>query len=348
MFGRFFAPGPVEVLPEVLAAMTRPMIHHRGKEARDLYARVGPVVQAVFGTARPVRFLASSGTGAVEAGIRALPPDRVLALVNGAFGERMARMAETCRHDVDRLEAPLGRVVDPEAVAARVRATRYVGVTAVHNETSTGALQPLPPLARAVGDVPLVIDSISGAAGAPVELDATGIAFACTGSQKALALPPGLGFAAASETFLATARQSTERGFYLDLLSYERDTPPFTPALPLLYALDAQAGRMAREGIPARWARHRAMAELVWDWAGRRGIRLTAAEGFRSPTVTCLELPPPLAGPEFVERVRARGFVVGGGYGPLRGNCFRIGHMGDQTVETVAALLRACDAALSG
>ncbi len=347
MFGRFFAPGPVEVLPEVLAAMTRPMIHHRGKEARDLYGRVGPVLQAVFGTARPVRFLTASGTGAVEAGIRALPPGRVLSLVNGAFGERMARMAETCHHEVDRLDAPLGRVVDPETVAAKIRATRYAGVTAVHNETSTGALQPLPPLARAVGEVPLVLDSISGAAGAPIEMDDLGIAYACAGSQKALALPPGLAFAAASERFLALARQSTERGFYLDLLSYERDTPPFTPALPLLYALDAQAERMAREGVPARWARHRAMAELVWDWAARRGIAVTAAEGYRSPTVTCLEIPPPLTGPELVERVRAKGFVVGGGYGPLKGNCFRIGHMGDQTVETVAALLKACDAALS-
>jgi aspartate aminotransferase-like enzyme len=348
VFGRFFVPGPVEVHPDVLAAMTRPMIHHRGAEARELYRRIGPTLQAVFGTARPVRFLASSGTGAVEAGIRALPPGRVLALVNGAFGERMARMAETCHHEVDRLEVPLGGVVDPEAVATKVRATAYAGVLAVHNETSTGALQPLPPLARAVGDVPLVIDSISGAAGAPIELDATGIAFACTGSQKALALPPGLGFAAASEKFLATARQSTERGFYLDLLSYERDTPPFTPALPLLYALDAQVERMGREGLPARLARHAAMAEMTWEWAKRHGLRVTAAEGFRSPTVTCIEVPPPLTGPEFVERVRARGYVVGGGYGPLKGNCFRIGHMGDQTVETVAALLGACDAALAG
>lgn len=347
MFGTFFAPGPVEVHPDVLLAMTRPMIHHRGAEAKELYRRVGPVLQEVFGTARPVRFLSASGTGAVEAGVRALPPGRVLALVIGAFGERMARIAETCHHEVDRLEAPPGAVVDPEAVAARVRAGRYVGVLAVHNETSTGALQPLAPLARAAGEVPLVVDSISGAAGAEVDLDATGIAYACTGSQKALALPPGLGFAASSEKFLALARQSTERGFYLDLLSYERDTAPFTPALPLLYALDAQAARIAREGIPARWARHRAMAELVWDWARRRGLRITAAEGFRSPTVTCIELPPPLSGPEFVERVRARGFVVGGGYGPLKGTCFRIGHMGDQTVETVGALLEACDAALS-
>ena len=346
MFGRFFVPGPVEVHPDVLAAMTRPMIHHRGAEARDLYRRVGPMLQAVFGTARPVRFLASSGTGAVEAGIRALPPGRVLALVNGAFGERMARMAETCHHEVDRLEVPLGGVIDPETVATRVRTTSYAGVLAVHNETSTGALQPLPPLARAAGEVPLVIDSISGAAGAPIDLDAAGIGYACTGSQKALALPPGLGFAAASEKFLVTSRQSTERGFYLDLLSYERETPPFTPALPLLYALDAQVERMAREGLPARFARHAAMAEMTWEWAKRHGLRVIAAEGFRSPTVTCIELPPPLAGPEFVERVRARGYVVGGGYGSLKGTCFRIGHMGDQTVETVAALLRACDAAL--
>jgi len=347
MFGRFFVPGPVEVHPDVLAAMTRPMLHHRGKEARDLYARVAPTLREVFGTSRPVRFLASSGTGAVEAGIRALPPGRVLALVNGAFGERMARIAETCHHEVDRIEAPLGRIVDPDAVAAKVRATPYVGVLAVHNETSTGALQPLLPLARAAGEVPLVVDSISGAAGAPIDLDANGIAYACTGSQKALALPPGLGFAAASERFLALARQSTERGFYLDLLAYERDTPPFTPALPLLHALDAQVARIAAEGLKARFARHRAMAGMTWDWAVRKGLGITAAEGCRSPTVTCFELPQPLTGPEFVERVRARGYVVGGGYGPLKERCFRIGHMGDQTEATVEGLLHACDDALS-
>jgi aspartate aminotransferase-like enzyme len=193
-----------------------------------------------------------------------------------------------------------------------------------------------------------VVDSISGAAGAAIDLDATGIAYACTGSQKALALPPGLGFAAASERFLALARQSTERGFYLDILAYERDTPPFTPALPLLFALDAQAERIRREGVRARFARHRAMAEMTWDWAARKGLGITAAEDFRSPTVTCFELPPPLTGPEFVERVRARGYVVGGGYGPLKERCFRIGHMGDQTLATVGALLRACDEALSG
>jgi aspartate aminotransferase-like enzyme len=346
VFGRFFAPGPVEVRPEVLAAMTRPMIHHRGAEARELYRRVGPALQAAFGTTRPVRFLASSGTGAVEAGIRALPAGRVLALVIGAFGERMARIAETCGHEVDRIEVPLGRIVEPDAVSARVRATPYAGIVAVHNETSTGALQPLGPLARAAGEIPLVIDSVSGAGGAPVEFDAAGIAFACTGSQKALALPPGLGFAASSERFLALARQSMQRGFYLDLLSYERETPPFTPALPLLYALDAQVDRILGETIPARWARHRAMAELTWDWAARRGIGVVAAEGCRSPTVSCFELPRPLTGPEFVERVRARGYVVGGGYGPLKERCFRIGHMGDQTVETIEGLLRACDEAL--
>jgi aspartate aminotransferase-like enzyme len=100
--------------------------------------------------------------------------------------------------------------------------------------------------------------------------------------------------------------------------------------------------------MKARFARHRAMAEMAWDWAARRGLGITAAEGLRSPTVTCFELPPPLAGPVFVERVRALGYVVGGGYGPLKERCFRIGHMGDQTVGTVEGLLRACDRALSG
>ena len=123
------------------------MLHHRGKEAKHLYARIAPALREVFGTSRPVRFLASSGTGAVEAGIRALPPGRVLALVNGAFGERMARIAETCHHEVDRLEAPLGRVAEPDAVAAKVRAGSYAGngsgdlfvAFSVANEVSPGS-----------------------------------------------------------------------------------------------------------------------------------------------------------------------------------------------------------------
>jgi aspartate aminotransferase-like enzyme len=346
-FGRYFVPGPSEVHPDVLQAMARPVVYHRTPEARELLDRVQPVLQEVFGTERPVHVVTSSGTGVVEAGLRALPRAKVLALVNGAFSERFAKIAEACGHDVERCEKPWGEVHAPADLAL----DGHAAVTVVHSETSTGALQPLAELARAI-DVPLLVDSVSGAGGVPVEMDARGLAYVCTGAQKALALPPGLGFAAASERLLASAAGADRRGFYLDLLQYERQAPPFTPAISLLYALDAQLQRIACEGLAARFARHARMAERTWAWVAsareRLGIELEvlAAEGFRSPTVTCIRLPAPLTGPEVVRRLKERGYSAAAGYGRLKETSFRIGHMGEQTPETLEGLLAACDEAL--
>ncbi|MHC4729138.1 MAG: pyridoxal-phosphate-dependent aminotransferase family protein [Planctomycetota bacterium] len=313
-FGRYFVPGPSEVHPDVLQAMARPVVYHRTPEARELLDRVQPVT-----------------------------------LVNGAFSERFARIAAACGHDVERCEKPWGAVHAPADLAI----DGHQAVTVVHSETSTGALQPLAELARAA-DVPLLVDSVSGAGGVPVEMDARGLAYVCTGAQKALALPPGLGFAAASERLLELAAGADRRGLYLDLLEYEAKAPPFTPAISLLYALDAQLQRIAREGLAARFARHQRMAERTWAWVASArerlgvGLEVLAPEGFRSPTVTCIRLPAPLTGPEVVRRLRERGYSVAAGYGRLKETSFRIGHMGEQTTETLEGLLAACDEALVG
>lgn len=346
-FGRYFVPGPTEVLPDVLRAMARPVVYHRTPEATELLERVQPALQEIFGTERPVYVLTSSGTGAVEAGLRALPRCKVLALVNGAFSERFAKIAEACGHEVERREKPWGDVHEPADLAL----AGHQAVTVVHSETSTGALQPLADLAQAV-DVPLLVDSVSGAGGVPVEMDARGLAYVCTGAQKALALPPGLAFAAASERLVELAAGADRRGLYLDLMQYERRAPPFTPAVSLLYALDAQVRRIAREGLAARFARHRRMAERTWAWVESAGERLgvelevLAPEGHRSPTVTCIRLPDPWTGPEMVRRLKARGYSVAAGYGRLKETSFRIGHMGEQTPESLEGLLAACDEAL--
>jgi aspartate aminotransferase-like enzyme len=348
-FGRYFVPGPSEVHPDVLQAMARPVVYHRSRQAQELLDRVQPLLQEVFGTRRPVYPFASSGTGVVEAGLRALPRGKILALVNGAFSERFAKIAEACGHEVERIEKPWGAVHDP----AEIGIDGHAAVTVVHSETSTGALQPLAELARAA-EVPLLVDSVSGAGGVPVEMDARGLAYVCTGAQKALALPPGLGFAAASERLLELAAVADRRGVYLDLLQYERQAPPFTPAISLLYALDAQRERIEREGLAGRFTRHRRMAERTWAWVEsareRLGVALEvlAPEGSRSPTVTCIRLPEPLTGPEVVQRIRERGYTVGGGYGRLKETTFRIGHMGEQSPETVEGLLAACEEELVG
>ncbi|MCU0636301.1 MAG: hypothetical protein MUE41_15650, partial [Gemmatimonadaceae bacterium] len=133
-FGTFFLPGPTEVRPEILAAMTGPMLPHRGAAFETLFGRVLEGLGQVFRTARPVYVSTSSATGLMEAGIRCAPPGRVLALVNGAFSERYAQIARACARETDVLQVPLGATFELDAVTDHLRAARYAAVTVVHSE----------------------------------------------------------------------------------------------------------------------------------------------------------------------------------------------------------------------
>jgi aspartate aminotransferase-like enzyme len=357
-FGTFFLPGPTEVRPEVLSAMMRPMIPHRGKAFEEMFARIQVGLRDVFRTTRPVLVSSSSATGLMEASVRCAPAGPVLAVVNGAFSERFAHIARACERDTDVLTVPLGRAVDLEELAARLRARKYAAMTIVHSETSTGALSDVRAatvLAREQGTLCLV-DSVTGVAGSPLPFDEWEMDFVLTGSQKALALPPGLAVGVASTAYMRTAGEAKGRGLYFDLVEFEayaaKNQTPNTPALPLLYALDAQLARIATETMEARWARHAAMAEQTWKWvddvARRRGlaIRVLAPEGERSLTVTAIALPPGISGVAVAAEVAKRGFVIGAGYGKLRETTFRVGHMGDHTPDRLALCLDACDDAL--
>ena len=357
-FGTFFLPGPTEVRPEVLAAMTQPMIAHRGKAFEAMFARIQTGLRDVFRTARPVLVSSSSATGLMEASVRCAPPGPVLAVVNGAFSERFAHIARSCERETDVLAVPLGRAVDLGELGARLRARKYAAMTIVHSETSTGALSDVRAantLAREHGTVCLV-DSVTGVAGTPLFFDDWSMDFVLTGSQKALALPPGLAVGVASAEYMRTASEAKGRGLYFDLVEFEayaaKNQTPNTPALPLLYALDTQLARIANETMEARWARHAAMAAQTWKWvddvARRRGIavRVLAPEGERSATVTAVSLPAGISGVAVAAEVAKRGFVIGAGYGKLRETTFRVGHMGDHTQDRLALCLEACEEAL--
>ena len=356
--GTFFFPGPTEVRPAVLAAMTRPMIPHRGPEFTALYTRLQGALATIFGTSRPVYVSSSSATGLMEAAMRAAPPGRILAIVNGAFSERFAAMARACGRDLDVLDVPWGRVVDLDDLRGRLGAARYAAVTVAHSETSTGALtdvRAVTRLARAHG-ARCLVDSVTGIGGAPLEFDAWDLDLALTGSQKALALPPGLAFLACSAEFLAGVSAAPARGLYFDLLEFDqgaaKSQTPNTPAISLFYAAAVQLPAIADAGMPARWARHAAMAARTQQWA--EGLSATHGQGFgvlaqaghRSPTVTSVTLPPQLTGSTLVAAVRERGFVIGTGYGRNRETTVRIGHMGDHTLPALDRCLAACDDAL--
>jgi predicted phosphoserine aminotransferase len=350
-FGRFFLPGPTEVRPEILQAQVRPMMGHRGAGVVALMEGLQAGLKDVFRTERPVFVSSSSATGLMEAAVRNGASGRILALVNGAFSERFAKIALACGLAVDRLDAPWGSAHDPDVVSEALGRGAYDAVTVVHSETSTGVLNPVERIARVVAredDVLLLVDSVTGVGGAEVRTDAWGLDFVLTGSQKALALPPGLAFGVASERMMERAETVKARGVYFDLLAFEKNLDkmqtPNTPALSLLYALQVQLGRIRSETMERRWARHLAMAERVWTWVGAAaerlpGLRVLAPEGFRSPTVTTVVLPEGRSSRSVVEGMKARGWVIGGGYGKLEETTFRIGHMGDHTVDEVDALL---------
>ena len=357
-FGRFFLPGPTEVLPEVLAAQTRPMIGHRAKAMEELIASIQPTLRAVMRTTRPVYISASSATGLMEGAVRNGVRRRVLSLVNGAFSERFFNIAAACGFQADALRVQPGEAHTPQMLEDALRGADYDAVTVVHSETSTGVLNPIAELARvchARGDVALLVDSVSGVAGTPVESDAWALDFVLTGSQKAFALPPGLAFGVAQPNMLERAKANPARGIYFDFLEFEKNIQknqtPNTPAVSLLFALQAQMQRIAAEGIEARWARHEAMARRTWEWVDEmsaRGVAMSvlAPEGYRSPTVTCVRVPEGRTGSELTAALKARGYVMAAGYGNLKDATFRIGHMGDHTVAELDALLAALEEVL--
>ncbi|HXG72708.1 MAG TPA: alanine--glyoxylate aminotransferase family protein [Gemmatimonadaceae bacterium] len=358
-FGTFFLPGPTEVREKILRAMLKPMIPHRSDEFEQLYARIQEGLKPVFRTTQPVLVAACSATGMMESAIRCAPPGRILALVNGAFSERFAHIAAMCGREVDRYEVAWGQIHAVRQLEDRLAARKYSAVTVAHSETSTGALNDV----RALSDgahrygVTCIIDSVSGLAGAELRFDEWKLDFVLTGSQKAFALPPGLGFAVASPAFVDQARGVGNRGVYFDVVELDayarKSQTPSTPAVSLMYALEAQLTDIAAEGIEARWERHRAMAARVQQWVETTSTNLRtdlaniAPMGAQSPTVSTIRLPAAGRGEEFLAAVAERGVRIGGGYGKLKSSTFRIGHMGDHTIATIDRCLAACASALS-
>ena len=357
-FGTFFLPGPTEVRPEIMTAMMKPMIPHRGSEFEQLFARLQLGLKAVFKTERPVYIVSASATGMMEAAIRCAPPGRILSLVNGAFSERFAHIATKCGREVDRYEVAWGQIHAVPQLDERLAMRKYSAITVVHSETSTGALNDI----RSISDaahrrgVICLVDSVSGLAGAELKFDEWKLDYVLTGSQKALALPPGLSFAAASASFVDQANGTQNRGVYFDIVELDayarRNQTPSTPAVSLLFALEEQLKSIAQETMEARWARHKAMAARTQQWilkiADETGKKVAniAPLGSQSPTVSTIRLPADTPAESFASAVGKRGFVVGNGYGKLKSSTFRIGHMGDHTVETLERCLGACASVL--
>ncbi len=333
--------------------MVRPVIAHRGEEMEELMQRIAPRLRWLFRTQRPVYVSTSSATGLMEAAVRNCVPDRVLSLVCGAFSERFHKIAVSCGKEADRLDVELGKSNEPDEVADAVATHSYDAVTVVHSETSTGVVNPVEQIVAAVREASpgtqVLVDCVTSLAAVPVEVDEWGLDFALAGSQKGLALPPGLAFGVASQRAYDRALRTKGRGLYFDFEAFEAavagSQTSNTPAVSLLYALDVQLQEIEIEGLDARWARHQSMAERTWRWVdemrARHGIEVEvlAEAGRRSASVTCVVLPDGLNGVEVARGMKEHGYTIASGYGKLKERTFRIGHMGDHTMGELEALL---------
>lgn len=352
---RLFIPGPTDVAPDVLQAQGQAMIGHRTQEFKDLYAGIQPRLQQVFQTSSRVYLAASSGSGLWEGALRSVMRGRLLLCVCGAFGQRWADVARANGLPFDQLDVEWGKANTVKQVEAALGKTAYDTLALVHNETSTGVQNPVAEIAACARqlqpELVVLVDAVSSMGGVDIPCDAWDLDVVVSSSQKCFALPPGLAFAAVSDRALARAAQVDHRGWYFDLLLLEqyhqRHYTPATPAISLLYALDRQLERMLEEGLPARFARHDQLAEQVGSWAGER-FEMFAAEGRRSRTVTAVRNTRGLDVAALNAHLRQSGMMLANGYGPLKDQTFRIGHMGETQPSDLDQLLDQIDAFMSG
>ncbi len=358
---RLFVPGPVDVRPEVLAAQTEPMIAHRSNEFEALFAKCEEQLQCLFYTTNRVYVIVASGSGLHEATmrncVRSRGEGRVINFVSGAFGQRWNQTALGCDKEAIRVDVNWCTAVQPEDVTRALESAMHESdvpvdaITVVHNETSTGVMQPVGEIAAAVREISpetlVLVDAVSSFGGVKIPTDAWGLDVLLTSSQKALALPPGLSFAAVSDRVLARAESVKGRGWYFDFLNLEkylqRSTTPATPAISLMRALSVQLDLIFEEGVEERFARHERLANQAQQWALDHGFALMAEAGHRSQTVTHVENTRGLDIKEVNRFLAERDMQISNGYGDYKGQSFRLAHMGEVTEEDLARLFGALE-----
>ena len=344
----YFVPGPTWVRPAILQELTRPMIGHRSTEFRELFQQINADLKPLFDTRQDTFVVTSSGTGVMQAALENCVARRVLVTTCGAFSERWYNIAESLGLEVDRLDAGWGNAVDPDALAdhlARHHRAHYDAVTITHNETSTGVTNDVAALAAVVHeeapDALVLVDSVSGLGGIPVQFDEWNLDICLASVQKCIGLPPGITVTAVSQNALTRAKKHPYRGTYFDFLSYvekaKDNSVPSTPSIPHFYALAAQLEHILREeGLEARFARHRRMRELTQERT-KNLARVAGDPAHASATVTALA--PVMSAERIRAEMKQRGYTLGGGYGQWKETTFRIGHMGDMPVEDLEAML---------
>lgn len=354
-------PGPVNVSPRVTAALGRGDICHREPECYELLASIRSRLLQAFapagepGEGEPSNafeavLVSGSGTSAVEMAVGSVlsATGKLVIAANGVYGERMATIAEVLRlpHTV-----VTGDWMQPPDAAAVERALQQPDVEAlaiVHHETTTGLLNPVrtfSELARKHGKL-LLVDAVSGLAGD--DLDLAGADLVAGTAGKCIQGFPGMGFVLVRSDVLQRLADHPRRSLYLSLPTYVRNPMPFTPAVQVAYAFDEALAELLEEGVGARIARHRKAATMLRDGFTKLGLEVVLPAALRSNTITSLRFPRGVDYATLHDALRARGFVIYEGQGPLARELFRVSNMGHLTLDDFTRFLAALGEVLAG
>ena len=351
-------PGPVPVAPRVLRAMSKPMINHRSSEFAGIYTDCRTILSSIFQTNNDIFVLSGSGTAGMEAAVGSVTQsgDRIIAIENGKFGERFKDLSALYAEVVP-LVFEWGHPIDIEMVKEKLE-NGAKAVTLVHNETSTGILNPAAKIGKLTKkyEAVFIMDGVTSLGGDDVKVDEWGVDIAVVGSQKCLAAPPGLAAVSVSEKAFEAMKGIAKRPYYNDLLAYKKSAnkpkpeTPYTPAIPLFYALQEALHIVKEEGIEARILRHRTLTEAI-----RAAVAVMNIEMFPqlneyslySNTISAMKAPTGIDGEDIKNDMKKRGIIIAGGQERLKGKIFRIGCMGIVTARDVLSTIQQLEIVLN-
>jgi len=350
-------PGPVPVAPRILRAMAKPMINHRGAEFSAMYDDCREILADIFRTDNDIFVISGSGSAAMEAAIGCTigSDDTVVAIENGKFGERFKLIAGRYGNVVP-LEFEWGGSVDLEKIEEKL-AEGAKAVTLVHNETSAGILNPAEEVGKLARkyDALFIMDGVTSIGGDDVRVDEWGVDIAVVGSQKCIGAPPGLSMISVSERAFKAMEGQDRMPYYLDLKAYrksgdkEKTQTPYTPAIPLFYALQESLHIVKEEGMDVRINRHRTGAAAVRAAVSAMGIdMLPDLDSYSqySNTVSAMKAPDGVSGDDIKKDMLRRGIVIAGGQARLSGKIFRIGSMGNITPRDILVTIQELETVL--
>lgn len=348
------SPGPTPVPNEVELAMAATMIHHRTPQFNKVFEEARRGLRKLFGTKNDVLILASSGTGAMEAAVANLfsPGDKVLVINGGKFGERWLNISNAFGLQPVEIKVEWGKAVKVEEVEKQLKTHPDIqGVMIQASETSTTVLHPVKEIAALTKNGPLfLVDGVTAVGVVSVPVDEWGIDVLVTGSQKALMLPPGLGFIALSERAWDETKKAKLPRFYFDLnlerKNQQKGSGAFTPAVSLIFGLRASLNMMEREGLDRVYARHARLCRATRAAAAALGLKLLAPEN-PSPAATGIFLPDGIDADKVLDYLRDHmNVTLAEGQDQLKGKVIRIAHVGYMGAFDVITAIAALEMAL--